>query len=87
MYLHDTSNQFVLTAKDRCEFVGHGFNPIKIHKPTMQTMMAISCVIDAREPMVFMVEKAQTNHFLDATKLIPVTLTDTSYVDRVECMC
>ena len=73
-----------LTARDRCELVGHGFDPIKLHKPTMHDMMAISDAIDAREPTVFMVEEARTNHLLDADRLLPAILTGSSYVDCVE---
>ena len=73
-----------LTAKDRCELVGHGFDPIKLHKPTMHKMIAISDAINAREPTVFMVEEAQTSRFLDAARLLSVILTGSSYVDCVE---
>ena len=73
-----------LTARDRCELVGHGFDPIKLHKPTMHNMMAISNAIDAREPTVFMVEEARTNRLLDAARLLPAILTSSSYVDCVE---
>ena len=75
-----------LTARDRCELVGHGFDPIKLHKPTMHIMMAISDAIDAREPTVFMVEEARTNRLVDAAKLHPAILTGSSYVDCVEFM-
>ena len=74
----------VLTARDRCELVGHGFHPIKLHKPTMHDMMAISDAIDASEPTVFMVEEARTNRLLDAARLLPSILTSSSYVDCVE---
>ena len=73
-----------LTARDRCELVGHGFDPIKLHKPTMHNMMAISNAIDAREPTVFMVGEARTNRLLDAARLFPAILTGSSYVDCVE---
>ena len=76
----------VLTAGDRCELVGHGFDPIKLHKPTMHNMMAISDAIDAREPTVFMVEEARTSRLLDAARLLPSILTSSSYVDCVEVM-
>ena len=79
--------QFVsvfLTERDRCELVGHGFDPIKLHKPTMHKMMAISNSIDARESAVFMVEEAQTNRLLDAARLLPAILTSSSYGDCVE---
>ena len=75
-----------LTARDQCELVGHGFDPIKLHKPTMHKMMAISDAIDAREPTVFMVEEAQTNRLLDTARLLPAILTGSSYVDCVEFM-
>ena len=40
----------------------------------MQIMMVISEAINDREPTVFMVEEAQTNHLLDTTKLLPAML-------------
>ena len=73
-----------LTARDQCELVGHGFDPIKLHKPTMHNVMAISVAINAREPTVFMVEEARTNRLLDAARFFPVILTGSSYVDCVE---
>ena len=63
-----------LTARDRCELVGHRFDPIKLHKLTMHTIMAISDAIDAREPTVFVVEEARANHLLDADRLLPSIL-------------
>ena len=72
--------------KDLCELVGHVFYPIKLHKPTMQIMMVMSGAINAMEPTVSMVEEAQTNTLLDAAKLLPATLTCSSYVDCVEFM-
>ena len=48
--------------------------------------MVVSDAIDAREPMVFMVEEAQINYLLDAAKFLPVILTGSSYVDCVELM-
>ena len=72
-----------LTARDRCELVGHGFDPIKLHKPTMHNMMRTDA-IDAREPTVFMVEEAQKSRLLDAARLLPSILTSSSYVDCVE---
>ena len=50
----------------------------------MQKMMAISDAIDAREPTVFMVEKARTNRLLDAAVFLPAILTGDSYVDCAE---
>ena len=50
----------------------------------MHKMMVISYDIDAREPTVFMVEEARTNHLLDAARLLPAILTCSSYVDCVE---
>ena len=73
-----------LTVRDRCELAGHGFDPIKLHKPTMHIMMALSGAIDTREPMVFMVEEARTSRMLGAARLLPVILTGSSYVDCVE---
>ena len=59
MYLRTVPNRFhFLTAEGRCEIVGHALDPIKLHKPTMQKMMAISNVINAREPTAFMIEEA-----------------------------
>ena len=75
-----------LTARDRCELVGHRCDPIKLHKPTMHNMMVISNAIDARESAVFVVGEARTNHLLDAARLLPVILTGNSYVDCVEFM-
>ena len=42
---------FFLTAGDQCELVGHAFDPIKLHKPTMHKLMVISDAINAREPI------------------------------------
>jgi hypothetical protein len=50
----------------------------------MQKMMAISNVINAREPTAFMVEETQTSRLLDAAKLLPAILTGGSYVDCIE---
>ena len=50
----------------------------------MHNMMAISDAIDAREPTVFMVEEARTNHLLDAARVLSSILTSSSYVDCVE---
>ena len=73
-----------LIARDQCELVGHGFDPIKLHKPTMHKMMVISDAINARDPTVFMVEEAQTNRLIDAARLLPSMLASSSYVDCVE---
>ena len=73
-----------LTARDRCELVGHGFDPIQLHKPTMHKMMATSNAINASEPAVFMVEEEQTSRLLDVARLLPVILTRSSYVDCIE---
>ena len=73
-----------LNVRDRCELVGHGVDPIKLHKPTMHNMMAISDAINAREQTVFMVEEARTSRLLDAAKLLPAILTGSSFVDCVE---
>ena len=50
----------------------------------MDKMMVISDAIDAREPTVFMVEEARTNHLLGAARLLTAILTGSSYVDYVE---
>ena len=50
----------------------------------MQTMVVIANVIDARELTIVIVEEAQTNHLLDAARLLPSILTSSSYVDCVE---
>ena len=47
-----------LIATNQCELVGYGFDPIKLHHPTMQVIMVISDVIGARQMTVVMVEKA-----------------------------
>ena len=76
-----------LTVKDQCGLVGGGFDPIKVHtRTTMQLMRAISDAIDAREPTVFMVEKARSSLLLDAAKLLPAILTSSSFVGCVEYM-
>ena len=75
-----------LTAKDRYELVGHGFNLIRIHKPTIQTMMAISDTINAGELTAIMVEEVRTNHLLAAAELLRAIWTGSSYVDCVEFM-
>ena len=46
-----------LTAKDQCELLGHRFNPIKIHKLTMQTIMAIFNTVDTGELIVVEAEE------------------------------
>ena len=85
VYLRAVPNLFrFLTAEGRYELVGHGFDPIKLHQPTMQKMMAISNVINAREPTAFMVEEARASRLLDAARLLPAILTGGSYVDCVE---
>ena len=85
VYLRAAPNRLrFLTGRDRCKLVVHGFDPIKLHKPTMHKMMVISDAIDAREPTVFMVEEARTNRLLDAARLLPTILTGSSYVDCVE---
>ena len=76
----------VFPAKDRFELVGHGFDPIKMHKPIVTVLMAISDAIVAGGPTIFMVEEAQTNHLLGADNLLPAILTGSSYVDCVEFM-
>ena len=87
MYLQAAPNRLhFLTAGDRCELVGHRFDLIKLHKPTMHNMMAISDAIDARDPAVFMVEEAQTSRLLDTARLLPDILTGSSYVDCVKFM-
>ena len=87
VYLRAAPNRFrFLTAGDWCELVGHGFDPIKLHKPTIHKMMAISNAMDARELTVFMVEEARTNSLLDAARLLPAILTGGSYVDCVDVM-
>jgi len=72
------------TAEGRYELVGHGFDPIKLHRRTMQKMMAISNVLNARELTAFMVEEARASRLLDAARLILAILTSSSYVDCVE---
>ena len=74
------------TAEGRYELVGHGFDPIKLHRRTMQKMMAISNVLNARELTAFMVEEARASRLLDAAVLLPTILTGGSYVDCVEVM-
>ena len=71
-------------AEGQSELVGHGYDPIKLHRRTMQKMMAISDVINARELTAFMVEEARASLLLDAAVLLPAILTGGSYVDCVE---
>ena len=76
----------LLTEIDRLGLVVNRFDPIKMHRCTVQIMMAISVAIVASEPVVFMVGEARQNRLVCAAILFPAILTGDSCVDRVEIL-
>ena len=72
------------TTRNRCELVGHRYDPIKLEKPIVQIMIVISDSINTKEPTVFMAQVVQTSHLPDASRRLTVILTASCYPYYVE---